>query len=475
MKKCLVAIVLALVCLGFVIKANAIEGSRETSFTHTIENGNITLLTRYSSNFEKWDLTENKDLIIQMEIIQKPANAAMMIENMVAQAFVEGGKELDGKQLDIMDDKLHGDWQPGWYFDIQYKYEEIFLIQAVDENRLQGWGLMIFGLGYHHLEDYRLTEDHLKNRGVTGTEMSIIYNIFIKYDNEEWWHTESLMDDFVVNRDGTFLPIQSGEVREGIKFNHTVENGTVTIETHYYTDIDVYGITDNKKLIIESKVLEQPSNLTLLIEHMHVDASIFALTGDVKGKPYSYMDDKTHTGDQPGFYITPQYHYREIYSIQGADEYNIEGWGIMIKCWGYDSLEEYRASEDNLLSRGAKGTDISVAFDVAIKRPDETYFHKDMITDDFIILRNGTFITNWGGEAEKPPPQYETIYPNAYNAIYPGIVCVICLAIGLYAWDKEHGTIGNILIFIAVVCIFIAIGAALWGSYQVPIKPPTNQ
>lgn len=184
-----------------------------------------------------------------------------------------------------------------------------------------------------------------------------------------------------------------GNFSDGITFEHTLPDGT-TIQTRYTTDYNVnaWKITDNKTITIELTIMQNPHNSEILIEHMHADVFVEATTQYADGLKQDSMDDNIHGGEQPGFLVTVECPYSEIFSIEGYSQFLIDGWMFIWSGWGYGRQETKRLNEDNLKHYGTYGSEIVIIYDVLIKDQKTGLYYKTMIRDIFIVGLDGNWI-----------------------------------------------------------------------------------
>ena len=166
------------------------------------------------------------------------------------------------------------------------------------------------------------------------------------------------------------------------------ENFTVTAS--YSTDYNVnqWKITDSKTLDIKLEVTPTNSETlpTVLVENLHADAAIYAPGKQgINGLKQDTFDDHLHAGDQPGFLVSPEHPYTEEFVIEGYSETLLNAWGSMYSGYGAFSAEEKRLTEKELLEQGAKGEKFNLVVDLLMKNATETYFHKEVVDDEFVV------------------------------------------------------------------------------------------
>jgi len=198
---------------------------------------------------------------------------------------------------------------------------------------------------------------------------------------------------------------------------HNLGEGIVlATEYNISTNFADWRITDNKAVDMAVYVVEQPDNSSLFIEHMHADCFIESSWYYFDGILQDSMDDKIHgTIDQPGFYMTKDYPYYECFSIEGTSPTFVESLSV---AWGYycaavimSDSETFKYSEEDLRDQYAVyGSTLYIVYDVGIMYDNETYFHKQVFSDNIFIDLNGTITDNNENQydipATEPIPQY---------------------------------------------------------------------
>lgn len=261
----------------------------------------------------------------------------------------------------------------------------------------------------------------------------------------------------------------------GLKIRHEFEGGKIIITTFYNTSYSEgqWKITDNKNVGIYLFVEKQPNNTIILVEHMHADVLIYSNRSEINGIKQDTMDDKLHTGNQPGFYVSPDYPYSCIFAIEGYSKFLLDIWGFMWGDFGWMTGTEKRLTEETLKQYGAKGNEFMIVFDLLVKHEGEPYYHTISFQDTFIVYFDGTFQENPGGRSEF---EVKAIYPYLDKAWIGlvGVFLVIIGIIGAYArseeeWDSQRREyvrqpgyrvflvifiIGVILVLLGLFCLF---------------------
>jgi len=250
------------------------------------------------------------------------------------------------------------------------------------------------------------------------------------------------------------------EINKGISFIHELPEN-IKIKTSYWSDYDstTWKITDNKNIWIQLEVLDNPNNLTILIEHLHADCSLEAKRPGLDGILQDTMDDKIHEGDQPGFYVSVDHPYYECFLIEGYSKWLIDGWIFYFSGYGAGGVVEERLTETNVRNRGVVGSEISVVYDVLIKDPSTGLYYKYIIHDDFIVYLNGSFEQNLGGTGEKEEVE-ETKANNKLLDLIVGLIFfilgVVLLLLGVHKYDDALAIVGACSILIGIIFLIVA-------------------
>lgn len=162
--------------------------------------------------------------------------------------------------------------------------------------------------------------------------------------------------------------------------------------TKYSTNYDTkhWRITDSKSLNMRAWIEDYPEGLTVLVEHVHIDISLKSNELSLDGWSQDSMDDNIHGGLQPGFWITKEYPYENIFAIEGFTETLIDGWMFFITGYGYGEIDENRLTEDNIVGDGfhqggVYANKVQVVYDLVIKKSGEEFFHNVSLIDEFLI------------------------------------------------------------------------------------------
>jgi hypothetical protein len=182
---------------------------------HSFENGTIEIDTFYKTDYVdgKWRITDNKNVDIHLNVTQQPVNTTILVEHMHADCAIysneSDSQSVNGLIQDSMDDSFHG-IQGGFYVSPEYEYNCVFAIEGYSEYLMNVWGFVCGSYGYISGNEKRLTESSLIKHGATGSKFSIVFDLVIQHEDEDYFHTISFMDAFVVNFDGMFADNTGG-------------------------------------------------------------------------------------------------------------------------------------------------------------------------------------------------------------------------------------------------------------------------
>lgn len=168
-----------------------------------------------------------------------------------------------------------------------------------------------------------------------------------------------------------------------------VDGGRLTVVTIYSTDYPVgsWQITKSKTLNFQVALEtgKGGEGAQVYVEHVHADVSLLSSKNGLDGIKQDSMDDSMHSGPDPGFSISDGFPYQGIFVIEGYSDTLISGWGYQYGEFGQSAISEQRLTEKNLIKAGVKGNKISFVYDLVIKYPGATGFHKVAVRSEFIV------------------------------------------------------------------------------------------
>lgn len=229
---------------------------------------------------------------------------------------------------------------------------------------------------------------------------------------------------------GTGVRFVEGEAVEEI---FTFED--VILQTSYKRSEDFsagWRITGNKAVDIQLNVLQNPSNKTILVEHLHIDVFIESEFESFDDITQDSMDDYFH-GIQGGFLIDKNFSYYETFSIEGSSPSFQKTYGYVYNSY-YHSSETYNVkfSEEKLIENGGVwGNSLYFVFDVCMKNAEAKYFHKYIITNNIIIDLEGNAYNNDGNALDEYTEEEPFVMPWwGWLLIFIGV----CAAVIFIAW-----------------------------------------
>ena len=158
-------------------------------------------VTEYTTPYDTslWRITDSKFLCMKA-YLKSPVDAIVLVEHVHIDINLQSVKaRLDGWPQDTMDDNLHAGSQLGFWITDTYPYENIFAIEGFSQTLIDGWGFFIGGYGQIDIDQERLTENNLVNRGgVYGNKIQVVYDLLIKNPDDPFYHTRSVINEFLV-------------------------------------------------------------------------------------------------------------------------------------------------------------------------------------------------------------------------------------------------------------------------------------
>jgi hypothetical protein len=208
----------------------------------------------------------------------------------------------------------------------------------------------------------------------------------------------------------------------GITFDHDIQmsNEIILNLTTKYTstlNISAWAITKNKDILIDLQVSENPNNVLLWVEHMHVDCFVESEWTFVDDWIQDTMDDSYHGTDSPGFFINDTFSYSETFSVQGRTPELMYYYDYYYEYFDFSYTGNTLFSEENLRKAGrCYGVSFYVVYDVVLRGQNEPSdrITKFVIEDNFIVnVKDGNMVDNTGDKADvpasEPVPGFELI------------------------------------------------------------------
>lgn len=179
---------------------NALKGSTLEK-THEIEG--IEFITTYNTgdyDLSRWRVTDSKVINMTAEVTNVPEGATVLIEHVhIDMSLKSTDPQLDGLSQDYMDDSYHGTSQDGFFISDKYQYQNKFAIEGFSKDLIDGWTFVCGSYGSGAISEERLTEKNLVQYGrVYANKMQVVYDVLVKYENEEFYHVVSVLDEFLI-------------------------------------------------------------------------------------------------------------------------------------------------------------------------------------------------------------------------------------------------------------------------------------
>lgn len=172
-----------------------------------------------------------------------------------------------------------------------------------------------------------------------------------------------------------------------------VDDGRLELVLDYSTNYDTteWKITKSKTFNFEASIQRgtRGEGAVVYVTHVHVDVSLLSSKAGLDGIKQDSMDDSLHSGTEPGFSISDGYPYQGVFAIEGFSDTLISGWGFVSGGTGVSELEEKRLTEKTLVDNGVTGSKFSFVYDLMIKYPGDTGFHKSSVSHEFIVPVKG--------------------------------------------------------------------------------------
>lgn len=169
--------------------------------THDIEG--MEFVTTYDTgdyDLGRWRVTDSKVINMTANIKYVPEGAVVLIEHVhIDMSLKSTDPQLDGLSQDNMDDSYHGTSQDGFFISQNYQYENKFVVEGFSKDLIDGWTFVCGSYGSGSVSQERLTEKNLVKYGnVYANKMQIVYDVLIKYQDEDFYHVVSLIDEFLI-------------------------------------------------------------------------------------------------------------------------------------------------------------------------------------------------------------------------------------------------------------------------------------
>lgn len=179
---------------------NVLKGSTLEK-THEIEK--LKFITTYNTgdyDLSRWRITDSKVINMTAKVTNVPKGATVLIEHVhVDMSLKSTNPQLDGLSQDYMDDSYHGTSQDGFFISDKYQYQNKFAVEGFSKDLIDGWMFACGSYGSGHITQERLTEKNLVKYGkVYANKMQVVYDVLVKYADEDLYHVVSILDEFLI-------------------------------------------------------------------------------------------------------------------------------------------------------------------------------------------------------------------------------------------------------------------------------------
>lgn len=169
--------------------------------THQIEG--FEFVTTYDTgdyDLSRWRITDSKVVNMTAQLKNVPEGITILIEHVhIDMSLKSTNPQLDGLSQDSMDDSYHGTSQDGFFVSNEYQYQNKFAIEGFSKDLIEGWSFVCGSYGTGSISQKRLTEKNLVAYGnVYANKMQVVYDILIKYADEDYYHVVSVLDEFLI-------------------------------------------------------------------------------------------------------------------------------------------------------------------------------------------------------------------------------------------------------------------------------------
>ncbi len=174
-----------------------------------------------------------------------------------------------------------------------------------------------------------------------------------------------------------------------LSLEYPIDGGKLTLVTLYTTDYKTkeWKITKAKTLNFGASLKRGKGGegAVVFVEHVHVDATLWADSGSLGGIKQDSMDNSLHSGTEPGFSISDGYPYQGVFSVEGYSQTLIEGWGYQTRSWGESEITEKQLTEGALVDKGVDGNKFTFIWDLLVKYPGDVGLHKVAISSELVV------------------------------------------------------------------------------------------
>lgn len=177
-------------------------GERKILFNNVIDdNGYFVIITEYTTDYDTkhWRITDSKNILMEA-YLSNNMNATILVEHVHCDVSIKSTlASYDGWTQDSMDDSIHGSMQSGFWITDKYHYQNVFAIEGLTEKVLEGYMIGVYGFATGSWGQRTITESDFKEfGGVYAEKMQVVYDILVKYPEDELYHTYSFINEFLI-------------------------------------------------------------------------------------------------------------------------------------------------------------------------------------------------------------------------------------------------------------------------------------
>lgn len=159
---------------------------------------------------------------------------------------------------------------------------------------------------------------------------------------------------------------------------------SVDYDTDGY-DLENWHVTDSKVIGMKVKTSNLPEGYEVYIDHVHADISLKSTSEQINGISQDSMDDTFHGQSQDGFYIDNDAEYYNVFAVDGYTDQFYQIWGRAFGDYGSISSSYERLTEENIIRVGTYAEQLSVVYDISIKKPGSDKLYTKSVSDKILI------------------------------------------------------------------------------------------
>lgn len=153
--------------------------------------------------------------------------------------------------------------------------------------------------------------------------------------------------------------------------------------------LENWRVTDSKDVGMDVHTKNLPKGYDCYIDHVHADISLKATTAQINGISQDSMDDTFHGQNQDGFGVGNDMHYYNIFNIDGYTDQFYQIWGHAFGSYGHVSSSYQRLTEYNILKVGTYAEQLTVVYDISIKKPGSNKLYTKSVISKILIPVSG--------------------------------------------------------------------------------------